>query len=73
MQLTHTIRTVKHVSGSDKLNVTLSPVGAGLHEVKFTRTSSNSRDPKTTKFYLDASDMFELEAAIKVYNKGLID
>lgn len=73
MELNHTIRTVDHVAGSDVLKITLSPVGAGLHEVKFTRTSTNSRDPKATKFYLEAGDIFELEAALRVYNKGLVD
>lgn len=73
MELNHTIRTVEHTAGADVLKVSLSPAGAGLHQVKFTRTSSNSRDPKTTSFYLEADDMFELETALKVYNKGLID
>ena len=73
MELTHNIRTVKHVAGSDVLKVKLTPVAGGLHEVKFIRTSTNSRDPKTTSFYLEADDMFELEAALRVYNKGLVD
>ena len=73
MELSHDIRTVKHTGGSDVLKVKLTPVGQGLHEVKFIRTSSNSRDPKSTAFYLEAADMFELEAALRVYNKGLVD
>lgn len=73
MELTHDIRTVKHTGGSDVLKVSLSPSGYGIHEIKFIRTSSNSRDPKTTSFFLEANDMFELEAALKIYNKGLVD
>lgn len=73
MELTHDIRTVKHVAGSDVLKIKLTPVAGGLHEVKFTRTSTNSRDPKCTSFYLAPEDMFELEAALRVYNKGLVD
>lgn len=73
MELTHNIRTVKHVAGSDVLKVKLTPVGQGLHEVKFIRISANSRDPKSSSFYLEADDMFELEAALRVYNKGLVD
>lgn len=73
MELSHDIKTVKHPSGVDVLKVSLTPVGYGLHEIKFTRTSSNSRDPKKTSFYLEAEDMFELEAALRVYNKGLVD
>lgn len=73
MELTHNIRTVKHVAGSDVLKIKLTPVGQGLHEVKFIRTSTNSKDPKSTSFFLEADDMFELEAALKVYNKGLVD
>lgn len=73
MELSHDIRTVKHVAGSDVLKVKLTPVAGGLHEVKFIRTSTNSRDPKYTAFYLASEDMFELEAALRVYNKGLVD
>lgn len=73
MQLTHDLRTVKHVMGSDVLKIKMTPAGNNLHEVKFVRTSSNSRDPKEYKIYLEAEDMFELEAAIRVYNKGLVD
>lgn len=73
MELSHDIRTVKHTSGSDVLKIKLTPVGKDLHEVKFIRTSTNSRDPKSTSFFLEADDMFELEAALRVYNKGLVD
>lgn len=73
MELSHDIRTVKHTSGSDVLKIKLTPVAGKLHEVKFIRTSTNSRDPKSTSFYLEADDMFELEAALRVYNKGLVD
>lgn len=73
MELNHNIRAVKHTAGTDVLKISLSPVGHGLHEVKFTRTSSSSRDPKKVSFFLEAGDMFELEAALKVYNKGLVD
>lgn len=73
MELSHDIRTVKHVMGSDVLKIKLTPAGKNLHEVKFIRTSANSRDPKEYKIYLEADDMFELESAIEVYNKGLVD
>lgn len=73
MELSHDIRKVKHSSGVDVLKIKLTPVAGGLHELKFVRTSSNSRDPKSVSFFLEADDMFELEAALKVYNKGLVD
>lgn len=73
MELSHDIRKVNHTAGSDVLKIKMTPAGIGLHEVKFVRTSTNSRDPKEFKFYLEAGDMFEFEAALKVYNKGLVD
>lgn len=63
----------EHTGVSDTLKVSFTPTYGGLHEVKFIRTSSNSRDPKVNKFYLKGEDMFELEAAIRVYNAGLVD
>ena len=72
------IQTLRHHEDEktkvvDLLKLSLSPAGSGLHEMRLTRTSSNSRDPKVQKYYLSAEDMFELESAIRVYNKGLVD
>lgn len=63
----------EHTKVTDTLKVSFTPVYGNLHEIKFTRASSNSRDPKVNKFYLKPEDMFELEAAIRVYNAGLVD
>lgn len=76
MELNNVIRSVhdETTNVSDVLKISLTPVEPeGMHEVKFTRTSTNSRDPKVVKFYLASEDMFELEAAIRVYNRGLVD
>ena len=56
---------------SDAVKVTFSTVAGGLNEIKFTRTSTNSRDPKVYKLYFEDQDMFDLEETIKTYNEGL--
>ena len=55
----------------DAVKVTFSMVAGGLNEIKITRTSTNSRDPKTYKLYFEDQDMFDLEETIKLYNEGL--
>lgn len=76
MELSNIIRQVEGNGAGikDILKICLRPLEAppGMHEVKFVRGSTNSRDTKEICFYLDAEDMFELEAAIRVYNRGLI-
>lgn len=57
----------------DALKISFSLVEGGLNEVKFTRTSTNSRDPKVVRFYLSDQDMFNLEDTLKLYNEGLND
>lgn len=75
MEVTQTLKSHQdeRTKVVDLLKLSLSPAGSGLHELRLTRTSSNSRDPKVQKYYLAAEDMFELEAAIRVYNRGLVD
>lgn len=55
----------------DALKVSFSAVAGGLNEIKFTRTSTNSRDPKVYTYYFEDQDMFDLEEAVKLYNEGL--
>lgn len=64
-------RTDDKTKVRDDLKISFSLVEGGLNEIKFIRTSSNSRDPKATKFYLTDREMFELEDVIKLYNEGL--
>lgn len=72
MKLSNTIRTVKHgKDGVDTLKISITPVVGELHEVAFTRESTNSRDPKVQRFYLSGEDMIELENTIKFYNEGV--
>lgn len=66
-------RTDEKTRVNDALKISFSLVEGGLNEIKFTRTSTNSRDPKTNKFYLTDREMFELEDIIKIYNEGLND
>lgn len=56
---------------SDALKITFSAVAGGLNEIRFTRTSTNSRDPKVYTYYLEDQDMFDLEETIAIYNEGL--
>ena len=56
---------------TDAVKVTFSAVAGGLNELKITRTSTNSRDPKVYKLYFEDQDMFDLEETIKLYNEGL--
>lgn len=56
---------------SDAVKVSFSLVSGGLNEIKITRTSTNSRDPKIYKMYFEDQDMFDLEEAIAIYNEGL--
>ena len=56
---------------SDAVKVSFSTVSGGLNEIKITRTSTNSRDPKVYKLYFEDQDMFDLEETIKLYNEGL--
>lgn len=56
---------------NDTLKVSFTPIVGGLNEIKFTRTSTNSRDPKEYKFYFNDIDMFEFEETVKLYNEGL--
>lgn len=56
---------------SDALKVSFSAVAGGLNEIKFTRTSTNSRDPKVYTYYFEDQDMLDLEETIKFYNEGL--
>lgn len=55
----------------DTVKISFSEVAGGLNEIKITRTSTNSRDPKVYKLYFEDQDMFDLEEAVKIYNEGL--
>lgn len=56
---------------TDAVKIAFSTVAGGLNEIKITRTSTNSRDPKVYKMYLEDQEMFDLEEIIKLYNEGL--
>jgi hypothetical protein len=55
----------------DTLKVVFRIVDTDLNEVELIRTSTNSRDPKSYKFYFSDHDMFELQETITLYNEGL--
>lgn len=40
-----------------------------IHEVKFLRSSTDGKEPKSFSFYLSTDDMYNLEAIINIFNE----
>ena len=40
-----------------------------IHEVKFLRSGTDGKEPKSFSFYLSTDDMYNLEAIINIFNE----
>ncbi|CAB4124733.1 hypothetical protein UFOVP58_26 [uncultured Caudovirales phage] len=57
---------------TDVLKVSITKgILSDIHEVKFLRSSTDGKEPKSFSFYLSTDDMYNLEAIINIFNEEI--